>query len=432
MGLLSVAQGVTAAKDLTVTDGQAATDGKNATDGSSATESAIPTDDQTATDSRTATDGAVATAGTAVMEEKAATEGQATLDRPAALDNPVSVDNPISVGNRAATEGAIAADGKMLAVGAPETGLKSAALPADTITRTQVVPANTLPRDLGLQVIGKPSERRTQSSDTDAALPLPTTVPAQAGAAGTEAKPLTASERAEMVRQVAEGVGMTPLPAKPGASQQMTLQLHPQDWGQLQITVKVVSGTDTNAPQTVTAHIVAETPQVKAALDNGSGDLRQALRTAGLNLDRISVTVQRMEASAQAGTATSGGRHEASHGGAGPGWSKPGRERRVWGSGVASEDRDVGWDRDVRYIGQWTALVCRIRRIARRPTGRSAAARLYGGLCSGGAGRRGCAGCAPKTSDRPDRHPRLDAHLWRMFEEKHYDNHPDQCQRDRD
>ena len=68
--------------------------------------------------------------------------------------------------------------------------------------------------------------------------------------------------------------------------------------------------------QAVTAHIVAESPQVKAALENHSGDLRQALREAGLHLDRISVTVQSMDASAQAGTATSGGHHGGNQGGA--------------------------------------------------------------------------------------------------------------------
>ena len=77
----------------------------------------------------------------------------------------------------------------------------------------------------------------------------------------------------------------------------MTLQLHPKDWGQLQISVKVVPGIHPDAAQaqTVTAHIVAETPQVKAALENGSSDLRHALREAGLHLDRLTVTVQAAE-----------------------------------------------------------------------------------------------------------------------------------------
>lgn len=269
---LPAAQNVTATNELTVTEGKAAMEGRTATDGESATDG------------------------------KFATEGTVTTD------------------GQPATEGRVATEGKTLTAGeTSKKGLKSAALPADTNTRGQAAPAKTLPADLGFQVIGKRSERRAENDATDALPALPNPVPAQAEAAPTEAKPLTAADRAEMVRQVADGVGAMPLPAKPGASEQMTLQLHPRDWGQLQISVKITPGSHPNAVQAVTAHIVAQTPQVKAALENGSGDLRQALRQAGLHLDRISVTVQRMEASAQAGTTTSGGRHEANQGGAGQG-----------------------------------------------------------------------------------------------------------------
>lgn len=123
-----------------------------------------------------------------------------------------------------------------------------------------------------------------------------------------------------MVRQVAEGVEAMPLPAKAGAPSQMTLQLHPKDWGQLQISVRIVS--TPNSPggpvqattQTVTAHVIAETPQVKAALENGAGDLRHALREAGLHLDRLTVTVQSTGASSQSGMASSGGHSQTNNG----------------------------------------------------------------------------------------------------------------------
>jgi len=248
------------------------------------------------------TDGKTATVGAIATDVKATTDGRTATDGKIAMD------------------GRVATDGKTLtAGGTPEKGLKSAALPADTLTRSQAVPAKTLPTELRLQVIGKRSERRAESAGSDALPAIPAAAPAQAEAARTEAKPLTPADRAEMIRQVAEGASAMPLPAKPGASEQMTLQLHPRDWGQLQVSVRITPGSQPNAVQTVTAHIVAQNPQVKAALENGSGDLRQTLREAGLHLDRISVTVQRMDASAQAGTATSGGRHEANHGGASQG-----------------------------------------------------------------------------------------------------------------
>ena len=148
---------------------------------------------------------------------------------------------------------------------------------------------------------------------------LPAQAPAQAAAVSTEATPLSAADRAEVIRQAADGAGTMPLPARPGTPEQMTLQLHPKEWGQLQVSVTITPGSHPNAVQAVTAHIVAQNPQVKAALEGQSADLRQALREAGLHLDRISVTVQSTEASAQPGTATSGGRHEANHGGASQG-----------------------------------------------------------------------------------------------------------------
>ena len=232
------------------------------------------------------------------------------------MEGAVTMDGKIAMDGKAAMDGQVATDGKVLAgMGTPEKGLKSEAVPADTITRTSAVTAKTLPVGAGLQAVGKLSQRRTERIVNDAPLVLPNAVPAQAATAATEAKPLSAADRAEIIRQVADGVGTMPQPAKGETAQQMTLQLHPKDWGQLQISVKIVPGTDPGAAQTVTAHIVAETPQVKAALDNHSGDLRQALREAGLHLDKISVTVQSTEAGAQAGTATSGGRHEAGHGG---------------------------------------------------------------------------------------------------------------------
>ena len=239
--------------------------------------------------------------GPIATEGKAATEGQSAMN------------------GRSTTEGRTATDGKMLTAGeTPKIGLKSAAVVADTITRAQAVQPRATRTDLQPFMSGTRSERRAESVGSDALLPFPAQAPVQTEAASTEVKPFSAADRAEVIRQAADGVVALPLPAKPGASEQMTLQLHPKEWGQLQVSVTITPGSHPNAVQAVTAHIVAQNPQVKAALEGQSGDLRSALREAGLHLDRISVTVQSTEASAQTGTATSGGHHEA-HGGAGQG-----------------------------------------------------------------------------------------------------------------
>ncbi len=200
-----------------------------------------------------------------------------------------------------------------------ETPLKSRPAPADNNTRIQYAPvrkavATTQP----LQVVGKRSERRGDSAKI--AEPVLSQTPAAPVSVGKPVTaPLTHAERVQMVRQTAEAVAATPLPARPGAASQMTLQLHPKDWGQLQISVRVVpvSSLDATRTQAVTAHVIAETPQVKAALENGAGDLRHALREAGLHLDRLTVTVQSAGESRPAGTATSGGHHPSGDGGSG-------------------------------------------------------------------------------------------------------------------
>lgn len=118
------------------------------------------------------------------------------------------------------------------------------------------------------------------------------------GTAKADIKPLSASDRAEVVRQTAEGIGAMPLPAKSGASEQMSVQLHPKDWGSLQVSVTVAPGQNAGAVKTVIAHIVAETPQVKAALQSQTGALHQALRASGLHLEHLTVSVKAPESKA--------------------------------------------------------------------------------------------------------------------------------------
>ena len=118
---------------------------------------------------------------------------------------------------------------------------------------------------------------------------------APADAAKAEMKLLSAGDRAEIVRQVAGRLGAMPLPAKTGAAEQISVQLHPKDWGSLQVSVTLASGQNDGAAKTITAHIVAETPQVKAALQSQTGALHQALRASGLHLEHLTVSVKAPE-----------------------------------------------------------------------------------------------------------------------------------------
>ncbi len=136
----------------------------------------------------------------------------------------------------------------------------------------------------------------TAGSGTNSVPLLPQIASAETGKAA--AGPLSAQDRAEVVRQAAEAVTKAPLPAKPGTSEQMSVQLHPKDWGSLQVSVSVAPSQNAGAAKTVTAHIVAETPQVKAALQSGTGALHQALRASGLHLEHLTVSVKAPEGKA--------------------------------------------------------------------------------------------------------------------------------------
>jgi len=192
------------------------------------------------------------------------------------------------------------------------TALKPAAVNADTNTRIDTesllaeaptIAAKTavsakLPEpSFGSQSIAPAKALEAKAPELEKALepstPLTAQVPGFAApVAGLGSRPLSAADQAKIVHQVAEGVGAMPLPTRPGGVQQMSLQLHPKDWGSLQVSVSVTAGPQTGSAKTVTAHIVAETPQVKAALQSQTGALHQALRASGLNLSHLTVSVK--------------------------------------------------------------------------------------------------------------------------------------------
>lgn len=186
--------------------------------------------------------------------------------------------------------------------------LKAAGENADTSTRatpgqdrTVSVQADVPAAAPNVQALEKHAEEQKPSETDDSStnsLQIAAQATAPADTAKAEAKPLSAGERAEVVRQAAEAVTKMPLPAKPGGPEQMSVQLHPKDWGSLQVSVSVAPSQNAGAAKTVTAHIVAETPQVKAALQSGTGALHQALRASGLHLEHLTVSVKAPEVKA--------------------------------------------------------------------------------------------------------------------------------------
>ena len=135
------AQEVAAASDVTATDGSAAKEGKSATDSKTATAG------DTAREGMTATDGI------------GATESQVTTDGKTAMDSKTATDGKTWAAGAASSAAAVPQDASKKDLRA-EKGLKWAASPADTITRSQVDRTKALPEEMRLQVIGKRSEQR--------------------------------------------------------------------------------------------------------------------------------------------------------------------------------------------------------------------------------------------------------------------------------
>ncbi len=189
-------------------------------------------------------------------------------------------------------------DGKMVAA-----ALRPAAEIADTSTRTPSMQTLTVtaktavpaaaPEPMLIPEKHTPEPDALVTADSSKSSPL-FTLPAATDTAKIEIKPLSAADRTEIVRQTADRVGAMRLP-EPGAAQQMSVQLHPKDWGRLQVSVTLTPSRDAGATRTVTAHIVAETPQVKAALQSGTNALHQALRASGLHLEHLTVSVKMPE-----------------------------------------------------------------------------------------------------------------------------------------
>ncbi|MBV9852216.1 MAG: flagellar hook-length control protein FliK [Armatimonadetes bacterium] len=132
--------------------------------------------------------------------------------------------------------------------------------------------------------------------------------------------PMPPADRTQMLQQITHGMETMAVRTGGDGSQRVTVQLHPRDWGNLNVSVTMTptTGPDGKASTQVVAQIVAEHPAVKAALEMGQADLSHALRDAGLILDKLTITVQAPAAGAQTSAGDSRG-HDARR----EGWGTP-------------------------------------------------------------------------------------------------------------
>ena len=160
--------------------------------------------------------------------------------------------------------------------------------------------ASPIPLGIALKTGNEPADTRTSTiagqapPQADFSFLMAGTVPAAPMTPAAMPK-ITVAGRAEIVKQAAEGVKAIGLPTRPETPEQITIHLHPKDWGKLHVTVTLAPQTLAEAAgerKMVTAHVIAESPQVKAALESSTGELHHALRAAGMHLEKLTVSVQ--------------------------------------------------------------------------------------------------------------------------------------------
>ena len=147
--------------------------------------------------------------------------------------------------------------------------------------------------------------KKTEAT-TDAAASPETTktgVESPSVQASQPAKSLSQEERVALVRQIADQVSGSSL--KTGHNQ-VTVRLHPDDWGSVNVRISVTPASQAGGSAQVTAHLVAESPSVKAALDSNMNELRKALAGAGMHLQDAVVSIQAASSAAQSGSTGSG------------------------------------------------------------------------------------------------------------------------------
>ncbi len=149
-----------------------------------------------------------------------------------------------------------------------------------------------------------PTKSAAEGGVTASAPPVPTPTFARAAETSTVAAPaMPPADRTQMLRQVSEGLQTMAARASGSGQRQVTVQLHPKDWGRVNVSVTMTPTRQADGKTTthVTAHIVADLPAVKAALGTHQAELRHSLKEAGLSLDKLTVTVRPAEGGSQAG-----------------------------------------------------------------------------------------------------------------------------------
>jgi len=174
---------------------------------------------------------------------------------------------------------------------------------------------NTVRHDIDPKVGGAAPERgkKTEAAIDTAGVATAaskTGVESHSTAAPQPAKSLDQSERIALVRQVADQIGGSSLKA---GNNQVTVRLHPDDWGSVNVRISVTPASQAGGSAQVTAHLVAESPSVKAALDSNMNELRKALAGAGLHLQDAVVSVQAASSAAQSGSTGSGNGNGSHH-----------------------------------------------------------------------------------------------------------------------
>lgn len=102
------------------------------------------------------------------------------------------------------------------------------------------------------------------------------------------------SDQARMVDQVAKTIASFGGKVTGSTDKQVSIQLHPYEWGKLEVTVSVapVPGSIAGQSQAITAHIVAESDSVKAAMEHRIGELKHHIDLEGIKLDSVTISVR--------------------------------------------------------------------------------------------------------------------------------------------
>ena len=154
---------------------------------------------------------------------------------------------------------------------------------------------------------GQPPQLNWVHPSAIASSPAAPTATADASVAGAGM-----AERIGVVRQIANQIASsTPIPV--GVQHTVTINIHPEHWGELTINLTMETPTGEGASGTasgpLTATIVAQTSAVRDALVGQSKDLQNALESAGIKLQKLDI----ITAGAATGTVAAG--HSASQSG---------------------------------------------------------------------------------------------------------------------